>query len=264
MSDPGGRSTESEGILNPEATDTSAPEVEVTDIAGPAVAVANTAAPEPELPLWQRPVSYAAIGGTKAEDLLAYPPAGTRAISRRKRIGHGENRFLWASAQTMTWGVQRLSGFTVEVESAPSEVTDRTYLPVTFDEDGVPVEAAAFDAAAETTFGLDGAAYLVPGDTAMLTIPFFGLTVTAPVRVVYVVDEPHRKGFAYGTLHGHPEGGEESFIVERTDDGSVWMVINAFSRPSTWYWWLCALPLRAAQEYYTRRCLRVLAGPTDA
>lgn len=227
-------------------------------------AVPEAAAPEAELALWQRPVSYAAVGGTKAEDLVAYPPAGTRAISRRKRIGHGENRFLWASAQTMTWGVQRLSGYTVEVAPATSEVTARTYVPIIFDEGGVPVEAATIEDAAETTFGVDGAAYLVPGDTAMLTIPFFGFKVTAPVRVVYVVDEPNRKGFAYGTLHGHPEGGEESFMVERTDDGSVWMVINAFSRPSTWYWWLAALPLRAAQEYFTRRYLRVLAGPTDA
>ena len=29
--------------------------------------------------------------------------------------------------------------------------------------------------------------------------------VRAPCRVVYVVDEPDRRGFAYGTLPGHPE-----------------------------------------------------------
>lgn len=37
------------------------------------------------------------------------------------------------------------------------------------------------------------------------------LQVRAPCRVVYVVDEPDRVGFAYGTLDGHPERGEESF-----------------------------------------------------
>ena len=35
----------------------------------------------------------------------------------------------------------------------------------------------------------------------------------APCRVVYVVDEPDRRGFAYGTLPGHPETGEELFAV---------------------------------------------------
>ncbi len=39
-----------------------------------------------------------------------------------------------------------------------------------------------------------------------------------PCRVVYVVDEPDRRGFAYGTLPGHPETGEELFCV-RPDDG---------------------------------------------
>jgi uncharacterized protein (UPF0548 family) len=55
-------------------------------------------------------------------------------------------------------------------------------------------------------------------------------------RVVYVVDEtgPVSKfGFAYGTLPGHVESGEERFLVEwdRGDDG-VWYDILAFSRPN--------------------------------
>lgn len=55
-------------------------------------------------------------------------------------------------------------------------------------------------------------------------------------RVVYVVDEPNRCGFAYGTLPGHPESGEEFFGV-RFDaaDGTVYAQIVAFSRP--WRWW---------------------------
>ena len=55
-------------------------------------------------------------------------------------------------------------------------------------------------------------------------------------RVVYVVDEagPTRKfGFAYGTLPGHVESGEERFLIEwdRGDD-AVWYDILAFSRPN--------------------------------
>lgn len=208
-------------------------------------------------------MTYGAIGGTKAADLLSYPPAGYRPMTRRTRIGHGENRFAWASAQTMTWGIQRLSGFAVDVAEAPAEVTDQTYTPVTFDDAGAPVQSAAVAESAEHTYAPDGSSFLVPGDSAVLTIRFMLIPVSAPVRVVYVVDEPNRKGFAYGTLPGHPESGEESFIVERTDDGSVWLAITALSRPSKWYWWALYLPLRIAQSRYTRRYLRVLAGPTD-
>lgn len=37
-------------------------------------------------------------------------------------------------------------------------------------------------------------------------------------RVVAVIDEPDRFGFAYGTLSVHPERGEEAFVVSRDDD----------------------------------------------
>ncbi len=50
-------------------------------------------------------------------------------------------------------------------------------------------------------------------------------------RVVYVVDEPRKFGYAYGTLPGHAESGEERFLVEHADDESVWYDILAFSQP---------------------------------
>ena len=54
----------------------------------------------------------------------------------------------------------------------------------------------------------------------------------APCRVVWTLEEPRRAGWAYGTLPGHPECGEESFVVDRTGDGTVWLTITAFSRPA--------------------------------
>ena len=54
----------------------------------------------------------------------------------------------------------------------------------------------------------------------------------APCRIVYVVDEADRFGFAYGTLPGHPEQGEEAFIVESRADGDVRFSVTAFSRPA--------------------------------
>jgi uncharacterized protein (UPF0548 family) len=50
-----------------------------------------------------------------------------------------------------------------------------------------------------------------------------------PCRVVYVVHEPLRRGFAYGTLPGHPECGEESFVVE-SDGEDVVFTVTVFSR----------------------------------
>lgn len=60
--------------------------------------------------------------------------------------------------------------------------------------------------------------------------------VKAPCRVVYVIDEPNRRGFAYGTLPGHPESGEELFAVRfdpATDE--VLAEVVAFSRHATWW-----------------------------
>jgi uncharacterized protein (UPF0548 family) len=57
------------------------------------------------------------------------------------------------------------------------------------------------------------------------------LRLQAPCRVMYAVDEPRRRGFAYGTLAGHPESGEEAFMIEHHDDDSVSFRITAFSRP---------------------------------
>jgi uncharacterized protein (UPF0548 family) len=45
----------------------------------------------------------------------------------------------------------------------------------------------------------------------------------------------HRFGFAYGTLRGHPERGEERFLVERNEsDDSVWYDLLPVSQPAHW------------------------------
>jgi len=53
-------------------------------------------------------------------------------------------------------------------------------------------------------------------------------------RIVYKIDEPERQGFAYGTLPGHAQRGEERFLVEIDGDGSVWYDLFAFSQPAHW------------------------------
>jgi uncharacterized protein (UPF0548 family) len=70
------------------------------------------------------------------------------------------------------------------------------------------------------------------GATVAVKARAFGTWSLNAARIVYVVDEPQRFGFAYGTLPDHVECGEERFTVElHLDDESVWYDILAFSRP---------------------------------
>ena len=91
--------------------------------------------------------------------------------------------------------------------------------------------------------------------TVMICSAWFLGPIRIPCRVVYVVDEPDRVGFAYGTLPGHPESGEELFAVELRADGSVVATICAFSRPGRWYTRLGGPIARAVQSLMTRRYL---------
>lgn len=78
----------------------------------------------------------------------------------------------------------------------------------------------------------------------------------APCRVVYVIDEPDRRGFAYGSLPGHAVSGEELFAVRYDPaDGGVYAEVAAFSRPATWWSRLGAPVLVLAQNVVTRRYL---------
>lgn len=171
------------------------------------------------------------LAGRRLERLCAAPltydevgatrqelPPGYRHVRRQDAIGTGRARFEAASRALLAWDVQRRAGLSVR----PSQ------------------ETVAEGVVAVQRLGIGFAA------------------VKAPVRVVYVVDEPRRRGFAYGTLRGHPETGEESFVVELRDDDSVVFTLTAFSRPS---WWIVRLthPVgRVVQERVTDRYVRAL------
>src|SRR5215213_9158027 len=69
-------------------------------------------------------------------------------------------------------------------------------------------------------------------DVALLAY-HLGFYSLSSCRIVYVIDEPNRFGFAYGTLTEHVEIGEERFTVEFDSvSGEVWYDIFAFSRPA--------------------------------
>lgn len=211
-------------------------------------------------PLWERAVTYGTVGATQAADLLRFPPAGFRAIERRVRIGHGAERWEHAWVETMSWGITRRSGFRVEHVDAPAAVMENSYTPVTFDDAGEPVQPATLNHG-ERVFAAGGAELVRPGDTAVLRLGWGAVSFREPVRVVSIVDEPTRRGFAYGTLPGHPLSGEESFVVEHRDDDSVWLTIRSVSRPANVGWWLLAPLLRLAQWWLLLRYERALTGP---
>lgn len=75
---------------------------------------------------------------------------------------------------------------------------------------------------------------IAEGEPAGVVVRAMGLWWLNAARIVYVIDEARRFGFAYGTLPGHVERGEERFSVEWLDDDTVWYDIDAFSQPRYW------------------------------
>ena len=99
---------------------------------------------------------------------------------------------------------------------------------------------------------------LQPGTDVVVTARAGPLYALAPCRIVYACDEPDRFGFAYGTLPGHPECGEEAFLVERDAHGAVTFSIVAFSRPATLATRLGRPIARRVQQRTTRAYLDAL------
>lgn len=73
------------------------------------------------------------------------------------------------------------------------------------------------------------------GEVVAVLARSLGLWWLNACRIVYLFDEQleQRKfGFAYGTLADHAESGEERFLIEMDDDGTVSYDILAFSHPN--------------------------------
>ncbi|TJZ56996.1 DUF1990 domain-containing protein [Streptomyces piniterrae] len=102
-----------------------------------------------------------------------------------------------------------------------------------------------------------------PGMSVEVSLGIGPLRLRAPCRVVWVVAEEDRVGFAYGTLDGHPECGEEAFVVERRADDSVWFTVTAFSRPARLTTRLGGPLVPVFQRWYARHCGRTLRRLTN-
>jgi uncharacterized protein (UPF0548 family) len=71
------------------------------------------------------------------------------------------------------------------------------------------------------------------GTVVVLTAGLPRLGYDIPCRVVWASTTGNERGFAYGTLPGHPESGEECFTVRLTEGGDVVVAIRVFSRLAT-------------------------------
>jgi len=94
-----------------------------------------------------------------------------------------------------------------------------------------------------------------------------GLWFLNPCRVVYADFPPggDRVAYAYGTLPGHPESGEERFLVSFDPVGEgVRFEIAAFSRPAIWLSTLGYPLARRIQRRFAASAAEALAAAAGA
>jgi len=165
------------------------------------------------------PLSYDAAGATRGTEW----PAGFNHDRNRVKLGSGQQVFEQAEKALRAWRMFP-AGWT---EIVPAGAPQRE------------------------------------GDCVALLIRACGLWWLNAARVVYEVNESgpgvkRRWGFAYGTLPGHVEAGEERFTVAWMDDDSVYYELHAFSRPRLWLVRLAKPFARALQRRFVRQSLAVM------
>jgi uncharacterized protein (UPF0548 family) len=159
------------------------------------------------MPLLRKPTSNAiqAFIASQAKLDFSYPAVGATAATppdgyvvdrTRVRVGGGERAFDAGVAALCRWEHFRLGW----VEAIPANDAIR------------------------------------PGTVVAVLARALGVWWLNACRITYVVEDrqgtARRWGFAYGTLPGHAESGEERFLIEwNRDDDAVHYDILAFSRP---------------------------------
>jgi uncharacterized protein (UPF0548 family) len=121
-------------------------------------------------------------------------PAGYRHVRRQVSLGVGDGLFTAVVAGMRNWGIHRQAGLRLRLTTTTPEV----------------------------------------GSDFCAGLPLLVFTLWVPCRVVWVRDEASFYGYGFGTLRGHPECGEEAFMVSIAADGRVCFALRAFSRPVSW------------------------------
>lgn len=168
----------------------------------------------------ERRLTEAALTYAEVGQTAGSLPQGFRHLRRSQVIGAGTAAFAAAAGVLLSWRVHTGAGLRVIASRPVAE----------------------------------------PGMVVMLSTRAGPIRIAAPCRVVYTVAEPRRQGFAYGTLPGHPESGEEAFIIEHQPDDTITFTITAFSRPATATARIAGPLGRLIQRRITIRYLCTLAG----
>ncbi|GAA1355732.1 hypothetical protein GCM10009596_03550 [Arthrobacter rhombi] len=135
-------------------------------------------------------LTYAEHGLTK----IGHAPAGYRTVHERVRVGTGEDAFRRLADGILGWDLHRGAGLHVPADTPRA----------------------------------------APGIRVVSGAGVGPVRLPVPCRVLWSEEPegpgPRRSGFGYGTLKGHPEEGEESFVAVLNADGSVWFEVFAYSR----------------------------------
>ncbi|HLP23164.1 MAG TPA: DUF1990 domain-containing protein [Microbacteriaceae bacterium] len=212
-----------------------------------------------------RPVSYGAVGASLATDLLRFPPRGFWVGEHSARLGTGRERFEAARESMWQWAIHVNSGLEILDIVAGSEGGYRGLNQRAEREDLDPNEVL---------FTPQGYPYVNPGATISQRFTFWRWSFDLPARVVLLIDEENRAGYALGSLDGHPYVGEQAFVLDLRDDDSVWLTVRQLGQPANpqlrWFGPL----FHWQQVQITKRYLRALhptapalvetAEPSDA
>jgi uncharacterized protein (UPF0548 family) len=153
------------------------------------------------------------------------PPAGYTVDHNRVRLGYGRTTFDRASDSLRRWQMFKLGW--VEL-----------FRPDT------PIEIRA---------------------TVAVLVHHFGFYSLNACRIVYVIRDERRFGFAYGTLKDHAEQGEERFSIEwSAEDDTVWYDILAFSRPRQWQARIARPAARLLQKRFARDSMAAMKAGSRA
>jgi uncharacterized protein (UPF0548 family) len=149
-------------------------------------------------------------------------PAGYHHVRREVAVGSGRAAFERAADALFSWRMHRDAGLTVTGTAEPP----------------------------------------APGTVVVLRAGLGPFQLAIPCRVIYTVDEADRRGFAYGTLPGHPERGEEAFMIVMAATGMVSVRIRAFSRPASLLARVGGPLTRMVQEHVTDRYVDAIRRST--
>lgn len=191
-------------------------------------------------------LNYVALGATLSHEVLSFPPEGFHSSEFRHRVGSGAHRFEVSGRTLMTWGA--LSGAGVEVSEVEAERID-------------PAQIARDSVRGLRTgpmFLPDGRPWVTPGMTATLRLAIKNHELRSPVKVLYVIDQPGRIGYVYGTRPGAPAHMEQLLLLEHLDDDSVWVTVRTMTKATAQKWALPMRIVRLREKALARRIMTAL------